>query len=102
MFAMVRSPCSSICMALSISSDSIEPEFSESPASPADVLIFACSRRAERIWSNRSEEHTSELQSLMRTSYAVFCLKKKKTKSSQLHITHDEYQFPSRIHTNQL
>src|SRR3546814_7436740 len=30
----------------------------------------------------RSEEHTSELQSLMRISYAVFCLKKKKTKSS--------------------
>src|SRR3546814_8303812 len=29
----------------------------------------------------RSEEHTSELQSLMRTSYAVFCLKKKKTYS---------------------
>src|SRR3546814_3117661 len=29
---------------------------------------------------NRSEEHTSELQSLMRISYAVFCLKKKKTK----------------------
>src|SRR3546814_10286632 len=28
----------------------------------------------------RSEEHTSELQSLMRTSYAVFCLKKKKIK----------------------
>src|SRR3546814_7362307 len=28
----------------------------------------------------RSEEHTSELQSLLRTSYAVFCLKKKKTK----------------------
>src|SRR3546814_5309821 len=29
--------------------------------------------------SGRSEEHTSELQSLMRTSYAVFCLKKKKS-----------------------
>src|SRR3546814_5620772 len=29
--------------------------------------------------ATRSEEHTSELQSLMRTSYAVFCLKKKKT-----------------------
>src|SRR3546814_3435854 len=29
---------------------------------------------------SRSEEHTSELQSLMRISYAVFCLKKKKTK----------------------
>src|SRR3546814_8717718 len=30
---------------------------------------------------DRSEEHTSELQSLMRISYAVFCLKKKKTKN---------------------
>src|SRR3546814_7885573 len=34
-------------------------------------------RRAERLHM-RSEEHTSELQSLMRISYAVFCLKKKK------------------------
>src|SRR3546814_1215242 len=35
-----------------------------------------------RIWFNRgrSEEHTSELQSLMRISYAVFCLKKQTTK----------------------
>src|SRR3546814_9783480 len=32
------------------------------------------------IVANRSEEHTSELQSLMRISYAVFCLKKKKKK----------------------
>src|SRR3546814_9440638 len=31
----------------------------------------------------RSEEHTSELQSLMRTSYAVFCLKKKNNKQEQ-------------------
>src|SRR3546814_8862745 len=31
--------------------------------------------------ASRSEEHTSELQSLMRISYAVFCLKKKKTKN---------------------
>src|SRR3546814_2163995 len=31
----------------------------------------------------RSEEHTSELQSLMRISYAVFCLKKKKTKTDK-------------------
>src|SRR3546814_2617579 len=34
------------------------------------------------IFDLRSEEHTSELQSLMRISYAVFCLKKKKNKSS--------------------
>src|SRR3546814_9135393 len=33
----------------------------------------------------RSEEHTSELQSLMRISYAVFCLKKKKHKMSNTH-----------------
>src|SRR3546814_10091512 len=37
-------------------------------------------RRARLDWwiKKRSEEHTSELQSLMRSSYAVFCLKKKK------------------------
>src|SRR3546814_7125718 len=37
----------------------------------------ACCRRGK---ARRSEEHTSELQSLMRISYAVFCLKKKKNK----------------------
>src|SRR3546814_6210369 len=35
----------------------------------------------ERYGEDRSEEHTSELQSLMRISYAVFCLKKKKQTS---------------------
>src|SRR3546814_1233044 len=35
----------------------------------------------------RSEEHTSELQSLMRISYAVFCLKKKKANKSPLETT---------------
>src|SRR3546814_6784759 len=35
----------------------------------------------------RSEEHTSELQSLMRISYAVFCLKKKKTNNDKKHST---------------
>src|SRR3546814_3688281 len=34
--------------------------------------------RGALAWEARSEEHTSELQSLMRISYAVFCLKKKK------------------------
>src|SRR3546814_8907277 len=38
------------------------------------------------VLMNRSEEHTSELQSLMRISYAVFCLKKKnKTQPNTLH-----------------
>src|SRR3546814_4287752 len=42
----------------------------------ADVVLGAIAR------AGRSEEHTSELQSLMRISYAVFCLKKKKTKTT--------------------
>src|SRR3546814_11707392 len=42
---------------------------------PAAALSGSCSLR--------SEEHTSELQSLMRISYAVFCLKKKKSITSQ-------------------
>src|SRR3546814_5247251 len=49
----------------------------------ARALMFAHGLRA-----GRSEEHTSELQSLMRISYAVFCLKKKKkpTTTNTLHI----------------
>src|SRR3546814_10190030 len=39
----------------------------------------------------RSEEHTSELQSLMRISYAVFCLKKKTKQSTSYHIYHIHY-----------
>src|SRR3546814_3624770 len=42
---------------------------------PAHGLVMGVARL------RRSEEHTSELQSLMRSSYAVFCLKKKKKKS---------------------
>src|SRR3546814_1647851 len=48
-------------------------------------------RRTPRYYCRRtrSEEHTSELQSLMRTSYAVFCLKKKKKQTIQTnHSTH--------------
>src|SRR3546814_1341892 len=53
-----------------------------------------CSEPADRRpLSARSEEHTSELQSLMRISYAVFCLKKKinkqqKSKNNIAHITY--------------
>src|SRR3546814_1225436 len=43
---------------------------------------------------SRSEEHTSELQSLMRISYAVFCLKKKTNKT-----THRYHQFITMKHT---
>src|SRR3546814_4893816 len=43
------------------------------------VAAAAGDVRRLRAEAERSEEHTSELQSLMRISYAVFCLKKKKT-----------------------
>src|SRR3546814_4238548 len=40
-------------------------------------------RAFDQLGASRSEEHTSELQSLMRISYAVFCLKKKKHNTKQ-------------------
>src|SRR3546814_3812560 len=42
-----------------------------------DVMPQFEDAQAQRAEARRSEEHMSELQSLMRTSYAVFCLKKK-------------------------
>src|SRR3546814_3492310 len=43
-----------------------------------DALLHFADADPRKLASLRSEEHTSELQSLMRISYAVFCLKKKK------------------------
>src|SRR3546814_1340369 len=50
-----------------------------------DQLIFKILNSGDYL-SKRSEEHTSELQSLMRISYAVFCLKKKKHTTIKLYI----------------
>src|SRR3546814_9445155 len=50
----------------------------------------ACANGEMDVRLKRSEEHTSELQSLMRISYAVFCLKKKTT-----HNTHFKHQSKS-------
>src|SRR3546814_10297296 len=47
------------------------------------AVCRADARDAEGREQERSEEHTSELQSLMRISYAVFCLKKKNKKTKQ-------------------
>src|SRR3546814_10768907 len=56
-----------------------------SPARHAVHGSKRCARSRHRRPSipTRSEEHTSELQSLMRISYAVFCLKKKKQKNTK-------------------
>src|SRR3546814_10451084 len=49
-----------------------EPAMRERPPGPVPARL---------TWIKRSEEHTSELQSLMRISYAVFCLKKQNNKN---------------------
>src|SRR3546814_7067545 len=57
-----------------------------------DIFRRGCGQAAWREWRRfrwgRSEEHTSELQSLMRISYAVFCLKKKKNRLKKIRINH--------------
>src|SRR3546814_20707220 len=52
---------------------------SDGPANRPPPLL--AEHTSEVLRSVRSEEHTSELQSLMRISYAVFCLKKKNTRN---------------------
>src|SRR3546814_1867543 len=67
-------PDEDMTMPLNIAHDALYMiEYRDSPA----VLVLADGEAAAR-----SEEHTSELQSLMRISYAVFCLKKKKKKDN--------------------
>src|SRR3546814_9889529 len=55
----------------------LDPRFDRIRDRPAFVALVA------KAAAERSEEHTSELQSLMRISYAVFCLKKKNTQYKQ-------------------
>src|SRR3546814_3746667 len=57
--------------------------------------VVEATEAAEQAWmelisggsTSRSEEHTSELQSLLRISYAVFCLKKKQSNTNELNYT---------------
>src|SRR3546814_1894287 len=59
-------------------------------AAPAGKGFFVPFPQKTSVGStvHRSEEHTSELQSLMRISYAVFCLKKKKSRTPLTDIKH--------------
>src|SRR3546814_10600468 len=58
------------------------------------IMLFKRSPRRITL-TPRSEEHTSELQSLMRISYAVFCLKKKMRLNTALTTIHTEHRTPS-------
>src|SRR3546814_4121498 len=74
--------------------------------SPLHLPVLA-SHRAVQPYSRcsilgsfaRSEEHTSELQSLMRISYAVFCLKNKKTESNTHRMPHHDAQDNNQLTT---
>src|SRR3546814_3545841 len=62
-------------------------------ADDADCVALMRRFIAEKpgLWAeDRSEEHTSELQSLMRISYAVFCLKKKNKENTTHYTTHTQ------------
>src|SRR3546814_6107859 len=56
------------------------------PVDGARTIQFERDRLRQQLRAERSEAHTSELQSLMRNSYAVFCLKKQKCTNTTLHI----------------
>src|SRR3546814_8631584 len=71
----------------------------EGPTVPSRLAIYlrqCCTEGQDAIIARqRSEEHTSELQSLMRISYAVFCLKKKKKHDSD----HDQPRYTEHRNT---
>src|SRR3546814_5593815 len=77
------------CLCLAACSDDGAAARGEAPAEVVTTTTLALQPWHDRIRALRSEEHTSELQSLMRISYAVFCLKKKQQIKD--HITNMAY-----------
>src|SRR3546814_1926369 len=73
-----------------ISDPQPDPQGSRRPQVDRPALVARDDARPRHILAARSEEHTSELQSLMRISYAVFCLKKKKQKHTKQSYTHSK------------
>src|SRR3546814_2571074 len=80
----------SFCLFASVSSPALAQETGSDDGSPGNEIIVIATGQSSAMSASkaetpiiespqtiRSEEHTSELQSLMRISYAVFCLKKK-------------------------
>src|SRR3546814_971988 len=80
------------------------PQAPVSADAPAEgiVLTVETEKLPLVIVEPRSEEHTSELQSLMHTSYAVFCFKKKKTQQTQFsHLPH-QFKTTQAIYENNM
>src|SRR3546814_3231847 len=85
----LRQPYRVMPLGLYVDSVTITSKTARPPAA-SNLGDLRSSRRSQSndpvsaaIFAMRSEEHTSELQSLMRISYAVFCLKKKKTTTEE-------------------
>src|SRR3546814_2559427 len=71
----VLTRCTALAACSALALRSARGVWPASRTTPLKLVTTMC-----ELLSRRSEEHTSELQSLMRISYAVFCLKKKKKK----------------------
>src|SRR3546814_1066875 len=82
--ALLLSLLASLTAALSL--ESLAMKVTLEPSKDGSILFTGLSVLGTIIPLARSEEHTSELQSLMRISYAVFCLKKKNTNMTSNHI----------------
>src|SRR3546814_2314495 len=99
---MAECRCSTICSggrSCQRRSDCVEPgpgtprspsttqgkSLARSSSAARERAVAQAVRPATTVARARSEEHTSELQSLMRISYAVFCLKKKKKQKETTH-----------------
>src|SRR3546814_5685251 len=63
-------------------------------ANPTEQNAFKLALVERTLSALRSEEHTSELQSLMRISYAVFCLKKNKSRTYQIRCLYHKLETP--------
>src|SRR3546814_3271591 len=83
--------------------DGVAHVIAANPEEDQCFFRYQISRTAEEIrrGAKRSEEHTSELQSLMRISYAVFCLKKKKKKHNKKQYTVIDHKVEIQRHLNQ-
>src|SRR3546814_6881851 len=88
---LFRSPCPRVGRAENVQ---VEGQYGRSARADRSVrrrraaLLHGGDGKPGPRHQDRSEEHTSELQSLMRISYAVFCLKKKNSKLKQAYIIH--------------
>ena len=83
-FALLRGPCSDACMKSASAAADEKSQHNVSADRYHSTLMVNTEAESEEQMLHipqiqRSEEHTSELQSHVRISYAVFCLKKKKT-----------------------